>query len=159
MSPDDGGGGDGRTGPASDPENSGRGGGNDGGDDRRRDEGDDQGPPTTVERVVIVVSTLFTLALFGYVLWQATVASTAVAPAATVVGTTELPDGRERVEVAVRNDQQVGIASVTVAVHCTSPPARMTFEHVPVDGRRTGFVVCPPGTGTPRVTVTGWQEA
>lgn len=160
MSPDDGGGGDGRTDSTTDPENSGSGGGNGGGDDRRgRSEGDDQGSPATVERVVIVVSTLFTLALFGYVLWQATLASTAVAPAATVVGTAELPDGRERVEVAVENDQQVGIASVTVAVHCTSPPARMTFEHVPVDGRRTGFVVCPPGTGTPRVTVTGWQEA
>lgn len=149
--------------------------GNDDGQDRREGEqgatGDreqhaaeddvdrERGPPVPVEMVVIAVSTLFTLALFGFVLWQATLASTAVAPTAHVVGSAELPGGDERVEVAVENDQPVGIASVTVAVHCTSPPAQMTFEHVPVDGRRTGFVVCPPGTGTPEVSVTGWVEA
>lgn len=120
---------------------------------------EESGPPTEVETLVVAASTLFTVALFGYVLWQATLGTSAVAPEAHVVGTAPLPDGDVRVEVAVLNDRDVGIAAVTVAVHCTSPPARMTFEHVPVDGRRVGFVVCPPGSGTPEVTVTGWIDA
>lgn len=129
------------------------------GDTGATDGDDESGPPARVEMVVIAVSTLFTLALFAYVLWQATLGSTAVAPAAHVVDTTRLPGGDVQVEVAVENDRGRGLETVTVAVHCTSPPAEMTFDHVPVDGRRIGFVVCPPGTGTPEVTVTGWQEA
>lgn len=122
-------------------------------------DGGERGKPGRVETVVIAVSTLFTLALFGYVVWQATAASTAVAPTAEVVEATELPGGDVRVEVAVENHRTTGLSSVTVAVHCTVPPAQITFEHVPVDGRRVGSVVCPPGSGTPRVTLVRWIDA
>lgn len=47
----------------------------------------------------------------------------------------------------------------TVEVACVRPPAEVTFEHVPADDRRAGYVTCPAGTTAPEATVASWTEA
>jgi len=64
-----------------------------------------------------------------------------------------------KVTVIFRNAQGVGLTTATAEVDCDTPPPELTFEHVPVDDRRTGYVICPPGTENPTVTVSTWIEA
>ncbi|MFC6732979.1 MULTISPECIES: hypothetical protein [unclassified Haladaptatus] len=110
------------------------------------------------ERVLIVVSTAFTIALFVFVVWQGVATPTFAAPTAAVGNVTPLPNGDLRVAVILENQQNVGLSSVTVAVECDTPPPELTFENVPADDRRLGYVVCPAGTKNATATVSSWIE-
>lgn len=107
----------------------------------------------------MVASAGFTLLLFTYLLWQAVTTGGAADPMATVIGTEPLPSGDVKVNVALRNAQDVGLVMATVEVDCDTPPSELTFEHVPADDRRTGHVICPPGTENPTASVSTWIEA
>lgn len=139
-----------------------------GGDDRgdgqgdrggggQRQQGRGQGQ-STVERAVAAASVVLTLALLGFVAWQAWTVPAAENPNARVVDTTTLPNGTHEVTVELANDQDVGVTSATVEVSCGSPPPAVTFSHVPAGGRATAHVVCPPNASDPTASVVTWQE-
>lgn len=125
---------------------------------RRNQSGQGQQGQSTVERAVSVASVAVTLALLGFVAWQAWTVPAAENPEARVVDTATLPNGGVEVTVEFVNDQDVGVVSATVELSCGSPPAEVTFEHVPAGGRATAHVVCPPGSSDPAATVRTWQE-
>ena len=126
--------------------------------DRREDESDDEGP-SLADRLIVVTSTVFTLLLFAYVIWQGATTPIDASPTATVVGTDTLQDGSVEVTVEFENPQDIGLVSATVEVDCGTPPPELTFDHVPADDRRTGYVICPSGTENPSASVTSWTEA
>lgn len=111
------------------------------------------------ERLLVAVSAGFTLLLLSYVVWQSMMIPVTAEPTATITETESLSSGDLKVTVELRNAQYVGLVMATVEVDCATPPPEITFEHVPADDRRTGFVVCPSGTQQPNVTVSTWTEA
>lgn len=111
------------------------------------------------ERILVAASVIFTVVLFSFVLWQAATTPTTAEPTATVTGTETLPSGDVKVSVSFRNAQDIGLVIATVEVDCDTPPPELTFEHVPADDRRAGYVICPPGTTNPTATVSTWTEA
>lgn len=119
--------------------------------------GDDQSP-STAETVVMVVSALFTLVFFSFALWQAVAAPPGGTPRVRVTDTRTTASGDVVVIVELRNTQEVGLSRATVEAECTTPPTDLTFEHVPAGGRRTGRMVCPPGTEDPKVSLASWIE-
>lgn len=125
---------------------------------RMPDDGEDKSA-SPAERLLMVVSSVFTVALFAFVLWQASTTPVMAEPTATIIGTETLPGGDLKVTVDFRNEQDVGLVMATVEVDCDTPPPELTFEHVPADDRRTGYVICPPGTENPTATVSTWTEA
>lgn len=125
--------------------------------DDHRDEARDGGRgPSTAETVLTAVSVAFTLLLFGYVAWQAVDAPGSTQPRVEVLGTERLADGSLLVRVEFTNTGDVGLVSATVEAECGRPPPDATFEHVPAGGTQRATLVCPPGTGTPDVTVSAW---
>lgn len=130
----------------------------DGRDARSADGGGDEGA-SWAERLLMAISVAFTLALFAFVIWQGATTPTAGEPTAQVAGTETLPSGDVRVAVTVRNPQDVGLIRATVEVDCDTPPPELQFEHLPAEDRRTGHVICPPGTENPTATVSTWVEA
>lgn len=135
--------------------------GEDGGDGRdsggqgRQDHSQGQ---STAERAVAVLSVVVTLALLGFVAWQAWTVPPAENPTARVLDTRTLPDGSVEVTVEFVNDQDVGVTSATVEVDCDSPPPQVTFSNVPAGGRSTARVMCPPNATDPNASVVTWQE-
>lgn len=125
---------------------------------RATDDGNGEGS-TWAERFLMVMSVIFTVALLSFVLWQALTTTATPIPTASVTATETLPGGDVQVSVVFRNPQSVGLVMATVEVDCDTPPPELTFEHVPADGRRTGTVICPPGTTNPTATVSTWTEA
>lgn len=128
----------------------GDGGGSNGGDDG----GSDDVP--AAEKVVMAASVAFTVALFGVAVWYAVTGSGAVAPTVSVVESQPTADGGVAYTVVLHNPGDVGLVSATVEAGCADPPAEVVFENVPASGRRTGTVVCPPGTTDPAVSVSTW---
>lgn len=133
-----------------------------GGDDRYEESegrasevGGGQGVPTG-EKIVIVASVLFTAGLFGFAAWQATTGAGAAAPEVGAIGHSTAPDGQVVYTVELRNPGDIGLVQATVTAGCTDPPTQLTFENVPAGGRRTGTIVCPPGTTDPRVSIDSW---
>lgn len=116
--------------------------------------GDDS--PSATEWAVMGVSVAVTLLLFGYVAWHAATTPAAATPEATVTGTQTTDDGRVVVTVEIYNPGNTGLESVTVSADCTD--ASIEFTHVPTDSRRTGTLVCPPGTEEPSASVRSWIE-
>lgn len=114
--------------------------------------------PSTAEKVVMGISVTFTVLLFAYVLWQAIITPSAVSPEANVIGTSTMTDGDVRVRVELINNQDIGLTLATVEVDCSSPPPELEFQHVPADGRVTGYVTCPSGTSSPEASVSTWIE-
>lgn len=106
----------------------------------------------------MVLSALLTVAVFTFAVWQAVTAATAAPPSVRVVGAQSAPIGDLVVTVELANEGDVGLRSATVEVSCVDPPIEVEFLDVPVDGRRTGQVRCPPGTGEPDVSVVSWIE-
>lgn len=133
-------------------------GGETGRDERSADGGDDAGA-SWAERLLMVISVAFTLALFAFVIWQGATTPAAGEPTAQVTGTETLPSGDVKVAVDFRNPKDVGLIRATVEVDCDTPPSELQFEHVPAEDRRTGHVICPPGTENPSATVSTWIEA
>lgn len=131
----------------------GSGGGNGGGETR----GDDQSP-SMAETAVMLVSALFTLLFLSFALWQAVAAPAGGTPTVRVADTRTTASGDVVVIVELRNTQEVGLSRATVEAECTTPPTDLTFEHVPAGGRRTGRMVCPPGTEDPKVSLASWIE-
>lgn len=129
--------------------------------DQREQASDDEGDEgsSLAERVFMAMSVIFTVALFSFVIWQASTTPTMVEPSATVTDTEQLPGGEVKVTVSFRNPQDVGLVMATVEVDCDTPPPELTFELVPADDQRTGHVICPPGTTDPTATVSTWTEA
>lgn len=128
----------------------------------RRDGSSDGGSDedaSWVERFLMATSAAFTVALFAFVVWQAATTPAGGVPTAQLADTDTLPNDDVLVTVTFRNQQDVGLVVATVEVDCDTPPPELTFEHVPADDRRTGHVVCPPGTENPTVTVSTWIEA
>lgn len=117
--------------------------------------GGDDGP-TAAEWAVTVLSVAVTLLLLGFVVWHAATTPADAPPAATVVGTETTDDGSVLVTVEVYNPRRVGLKSVTVASDCSDES--LTFTHVPTDARRTGTVVCQPGTEDPGASVRAWID-
>lgn len=138
---------------------SGADGSGDGGDDDGSGGGSGEGSNgiPTAETVVMAVSVAFTLALFGFALWHALVGPGAVAPTVSVVDSQPAPGGVQYT-VVLSNRGDLGLVTATVEADCTDPPVEVVFENVPADGRRTGTVVCPPGTVDPAVSVTSWIQ-
>lgn len=126
----------------------------------RDDEGgagtDDSDGMSAAEQAVMAASVGFTVALFGVALWYAFTGPGAVTPAVTVLDSQQSPGGDVVFTVELRNPGDVGLVSVTVSAECTDPPTELTFENVPATARRTGRVVCPPGTSDPSVSVSSW---
>lgn len=60
--------------------------------------------------------------------------------------------------MALTNAGDRGLVSAEVEGDCTTPPAALEFEHVPVRDRRVGRVVCPPGTTDPDAAVSTWID-
>lgn len=133
-------------------------GGAEGQNDQVADDKNDEGS-TWIERLLMAASVAFTIVLFSFVIWQASTTPATAEPTANVTGTETLPGGDVRGTVAFRNAQDVGLVMSTVEVDCDTPPPELTFEHVPADDRRTGYVICPPDTGNPTATVSTWTEA
>lgn len=136
----------------------GRGGSDDGNGGPPPEQSGDEGP-STMEKVVMVVSVTFTVLLFAYVVWQAAVTPSGVAPEANVIGTSQMADGDVRVNVEIVNSQDIGLLTATVEVDCTTPAPSVDFQHVPADGRMTGYLTCPPGTSNATASVSAWIEA
>lgn len=137
-------------------------GGTDGGGSNGQGSGGNGGgqqQSSVAEKVLTAISVAFTVALFAYVIWQATFVPNGGVPRATVVGTETLSDGSVRVNVRFANPGDVGLVTATVEANCTRPPPEVQFENVPADGRREGTVVCPAGTTAPNVSVSSWVEA
>lgn len=120
-------------------------------------EGSDGGP-STAEQFVMVASAAFTVSLFAFAVWQAVTLPAAGAPTVSVVDQQTAPSGDVIFTVALANPQDTGLVRATVEAECTDPPTELTFENVPVKDRRTGRIVCPPGTETPGVSVASWIE-
>ncbi|QLG62557.1 hypothetical protein [Halorarum salinum] len=133
-------------------------GGAEGRNDRAGDGGNDEGG-TWGERLLVATSVVFTVVLLSFVIWQASTTPAMAEPTASVTGTETLPGGDVKVTVRFRNAQDVGLVIATVEVDCDAPPPELTFEHVPADDRRTGHVICPPGSGDSTATVSTWVEA
>lgn len=129
-----------------------------GGEDSSADSGSGHGSDqvSAAEKIVMVASVAFTVALFGFALWQALTGPGALAPTATVVSSQPVQDGGVQYTIELRNPGDVGLVSATVEAACTDPPAEIVFENVPADGRRSGTVVCPAGTDDPAVSVSSW---
>lgn len=121
-------------------------------------DGSDDREPSTVEKAVSVFSVAFTLALLGFVAWQAWTVPPAENPQARIVATAELPDGSVETTVELVNDQDVGVVSATVELSCGSPPVTVSFTNVPAGGRAEAHAVCPPGTGNVTASVRTWME-
>ena len=113
--------------------------------------------PSAAEWTAVAVSVAVTVLLFGYVAWHATTVPADAVPEATVTWTETAEDGRVVVTVEVYNPGGRGLESVTVSADCAN--GSLTFEHVPVDDRRTGTLVCPAGTEDPSASVVGWVQA
>lgn len=129
--------------------------------DRRPDDDPRDRDPTSVafvEETVMVLSGLFTLALFGFAIWQAVTGAGAVDPSVVVTDSRETADGEVMYEVELRNEGDAGLVAATVHARCESPPIELGFENVPAGGYRRGTVVCPSGTDDPRVLVTTWIQ-
>lgn len=118
----------------------------------------EDGSPSTAEKVVMVVSALFTLVFFSFALWQVVAAPATGDPTVRVADTRTTAGGEVVVTVELRNTQDVGLSTAIVEAQCTSPPTELTFQHVPSGGRRTGQIVCPPGTEDPKVSLASWIE-
>lgn len=114
--------------------------------------------PSWAERLLMAISGVFTVLLFGYVVWQGATTPASAVPSASVVGTEPAPEG-VLVTVVLENPQDVGLVTAVVEVDCGDPPPSLTFEHVPADGRRTGYVVCPPEEASPTARLSSWTEA
>jgi len=113
---------------------------------------EDISPP---EKVVMVVSTLFTVSLFLFAVWQS-LGATAAVPTANATGQQITAEGDVIYTIELRNPGDAGLVWVTVEVDCIDPPVVLTFQNVPADGSRTGSVVCPPETDDPEVAVEAW---
>lgn len=107
----------------------------------------------------MIVSVLLTVVLFTFAGWQMVSGPTAAQPQATVVGTQTTANGSVVVTVELRNRQDIGLVSATVEADCDTPPPEVGFEYVPADSVRRGQLVCPPGSGTPTVSVSSWVNA
>jgi hypothetical protein len=111
-----------------------------------------------LEKAFMVLSTVFTIALFSFAMWQA---FTGPGPATPTVGVNEervAEDGAVIYTVELRNRGDVGLVTVTVEAGCTEPPTELRFESVPASGTREGTVLCPPGTRNPDLSVTTWVQ-
>lgn len=115
--------------------------------------------PTTVavvEEAVMIASALFTLALFGFAIWQALAGGGAVEPTVAVVDSHAGAGDRVVYDIELRNEGEPGLTLVTVQARCASPPIELTFQNVPAGGYRRGSIACPPGTTDPRLSVVTW---
>ena len=115
--------------------------------------------PGTVEKLVMAISVAFTVALFAFVLWQATTTPTAVDPTASVVDSQAMSGGNVRVTVKFTNPSDVGVEMAIVEVDCTNPPTDVEFQHVPAEDYQEAQVTCPSGTSNPEASVAWWTEA
>lgn len=131
------------------------------GTDGRSDQAPNTGDTESMwaERLLMAASVVFTVMLFSFVLWQASTTPATAEPTATVTETETLSGGDVKVTISFQNAQDVGLIMATAEVDCDTPPPELTFEHVPADDRRTGYVICPPETTDPIVTVSTWTEA
>lgn len=120
---------------------------------------DDRDEPSTPQKVVMIISILVTVALFGYLTYQAVTAPATGAPAAEILQVTPLPDGSQKVTVQLTNPGGQGLRQATVEVACGSPPPSITLENIPAESHRVATVVCPPGTSASEASVTSWYEA
>lgn len=125
----------------------------------RAGRGENADDSSWIERALMAVSGIFTMILLLFVLWQALTTPASVDPMAAVTATETLANGDVRVTVTFRNEQNGGLTMALVEVDCDTPPPALTFEHVPADDRRTGYVICPPGTTNPTASVSAWTEA
>lgn len=113
-----------------------------------------------MEKAVSVVSVLFTVMLFAFLIWQALQVPANTSPDAHIANTEELPDGQVAVTVVLRNSASRGLLSATVAVDCEQPPPNFQFMHVPASSRQEAVLVCPAsGVGNATANVTTWQTA
>lgn len=120
-------------------------------DDRRR--------ISKAERTLMVLSVTFTLALFGYVAFNAATSPPEAKPEAEVLALETVDGGGVRVQVTLRNAGGVGLIEGTVEVDCAEPAPSVTFTNVPAASERTANLLCPPGTRDVRATVVSFVEA
>jgi hypothetical protein len=123
-------------------------------------DGDGSDSPSTAEKAVTVLSVVFTVFLFAFLVWHALQVPADATPRADIERVEELPGDRVGVTVLLTNPGSEGLLSATVAVNCTQPAPSAEFTHVPTDGRRSAVLVCPAGTGrNATANVTMWQTA
>lgn len=119
---------------------------------------DDRNDPSAIEIAFMILSALVTLALFGFLVYQAASAPQTGEPTAELLGMETLEDGSVLVEVGVHNHARQGLLVVEVEVQCDDPAPSLTFQNLPAEGRRKGTIVCPPGTTAPEVSISGWID-
>lgn len=120
---------------------------------------DDRETPGRGEKALMAFSVLVSVALFGYVLYEAIVTPQDVPPTAELVSQRTTEEGDVLVVVALVVPGGVGLRDAEVEVKCAEPPPAVTFTNVPSKGRREGEVMCPPGTQDPEVSVSWYVRA
>ena len=154
-------GGDGSGGNSVDENGSGDGSGGGANGNGHGDNGNGGGNgPSTAETAVTIVSVLFTLLLFAFLILQAFNVPAETAPEAHIESVEDIPGNRTAVTVVLTNPANEGLLTATVAVNCTQPPPSIQFTHVPTDGWQRAVLVCPGATGNnATANVTVWQAA
>lgn len=118
----------------------------------------DNSAPSVPQKAVMVISVALALVLLGYAGWQILYGSPPSSPEASVVDTSQLPDGEVAVTVRIRNSNDRGLVRATVEADCADPPPQIEFTYVPSHDTRTATLVCPPATSNPNATVVAWVQ-
>lgn len=108
------------------------------------------------EQVVVATSVILTVALLGYATWQMFTIPTAATPQVSVEDTQTQPDGSVRVTIALSNPQDRGLEQVTVKTTCQNKSVLVQFSYVSAGSTQTAYVMCPPGTDNPEVSLSSW---